>query len=96
MSYENKGGILLKKTKTLEMRGIHQRYFAEYFISIEGKASHQWEFIGPYWEVELEEEQWHTLGALKIPSTKLTFHVEEDHFDEFIATFRLKFLRCGG
>lgn len=83
-------------TKTLEMGGIYREDFIKYFLSIGGKTENQEVFKGPYWEVEVGYEVWSMMGSLKLHHTLITFHVEEDKFEEFISKFRLNFLRCGG
>lgn len=86
----------MKKTQTLEMRGIYIRDFIKYFLEISNKSIEDKIFIGDYWEVNLSEQTWINIGALKIQRTFITFNVEETYFDEFLSTFRLNFLRCGG
>lgn len=84
------------KTKTLEMGGIYREDFVKYFLEIGGKTEDEKTFTGPYWEVIVGPQTWAKLGALNIQHASITFNIEEDRFDEFIAEFRLSFLRCGG
>ena len=84
------------KTQTLEMRGIYRRDFIKYFLKIGNKSIEDKVFKGDYWEVSLSEQTWINVGSLKIQRTFITFNVEEKYFDEFLATFRINFLRCGG
>ncbi|MDV3428975.1 MAG: hypothetical protein LIR50_18445 [Bacillota bacterium] len=84
------------KTKTLEMGGIYRKDFIEYFLKIGGRTEDQVTFKGSYWEVLVGLQTWRMLGSLNIHHVLITFNVEEDKFDEFLAQFRLNFLRAGG
>jgi len=84
------------KTKTLEMGGIYRRDFIKYFSEIGGKTEDQETFKGYYWEVMIGPQTWRMLGSLNIHHVLITFNVEEDKFNEFLAKFRLNFLRAGG
>lgn len=84
------------KTKTLEMGGIYRKDFVEYFLKIGGKTEDQETFKGYYWEVLVGSETWRMLGSLRMQHVLITFNVEEDKFDDFLAEFRLNFLRAGG
>lgn len=89
-------GDIMLKTKTLEMGGIYREDFIKYFLKIGGKTEDQETFKGSYWEVLVGSETWRMLGSLRIHHVLITFNVEEDKFDEFIAEFRFNFLRAGG
>jgi hypothetical protein len=84
------------KTKTLEMGGIFREDFVEYFLKIGGKTEDRETFKGYYWKVLVGSETWRTLGSLRICHVLITFKVEEDKLDDFLAEFRLNFLRAGG
>ena len=84
------------KTKTLLMGGIYRESFIEYFLKIGGKAEGKEIFKGDYWKVKVGSETWEKIGSLRINHVLITFYVEEDKFDEFLAEFRLNFLRAGG
>ncbi len=84
------------KTKTLEMGGIFRKDFVEYFRKIGGKTEDKETFKGCYWEVLVGPEEWSALGSIRIPHVFITLNVEEDRFDEFLAGFRLNFLKAGG
>jgi len=84
------------KTKTLEMGGIYRKEFIEYFLKIGGKTEDQETFKGCYWEVLVGSEAWRMHGSLRIHHVFITLNVEEDRFDEFLAEFRLNFLKAGG
>ncbi|MGE5627718.1 MAG: hypothetical protein ACM3X7_06315 [Solirubrobacterales bacterium] len=84
------------KTKTIEMGGIYRKDFVEYFLKIGGSTEDKKIFKGPYWEVFVGEEAWRMLGSLRIHHVLITFNVEEDKFDEFLAKFRFNFIRAGG
>lgn len=84
------------KTETLEMGGIYREDFIKYFLKIGGTMDDEETFKGPYWKVQVGSETWKMLGSLRIHHVLITFNVEEDKFDEFLAKFRLNFLRAGG
>jgi len=84
------------KTKTVEMGGIYREEFVRYFLKIGGKMENQEIFKGPYWNISVGPEIWRMLGSLRIHHVLITFNVEEDKFDQFLAEFRLNFLRAGG
>lgn len=84
------------KTKTLEMGGIYREAFIEYFLEIGGKTEDQETMQGYYWGVLVGPETWKMLGSIRIPQVLITFNVEEDKFDDFLAKFRSNFLRGGG
>ena len=84
------------KTKTLLMGGICREKFIEYFLKIGGKAEGKEIFKRDYWKVQVGSETWEKIGSLRINHVLITFYVEEDKFDEFLAEFRLNFLRAGG
>lgn len=84
------------KTKTLEMGGIYREDFVEYFLKIGGKSVDQETFKGHHWEVFVGPEIWRTLGSLSIHHVYITFIVEEDQFDDFLAEFHMNFLKAGG
>jgi hypothetical protein len=86
----------VKKSKLLEMRGTDRKYFVEYFEGIGDRGDNEGIFIGPFWEVELSEQDFVSLGVMKFPRTFITFSVEEEHFDEFISAFQMAFMRAGG
>lgn len=83
-------------TKTLEMGGIYRKDFIEYFLKIGGKTEDQETIKGYCWEVLVGPETCRMLGSIRIPQVLITFNVEEDKFDDFLAKFRLNFLRGGG
>jgi len=84
------------KTKTLETGGIYREKLVEYFCKIGGRTKDQKTFKGSYWEVHLGSQTWRMLGSLNIQHVIVTFNVEEDKFDEFLAKYRLNFLKAGG
>lgn len=86
----------MRKKKTLEMRGTDREYFLEYFESIGESGEKEGSFSGPFWEVELSEQDYIFIGVMKFHRTFVTFNVEEDHFEEFISAFQMAFLRSGG
>lgn len=84
------------KTKTLDMGGIYRKDFVEYFLKIGGRTYDQQSFKGYYWEAFVGPQTWRMLGSLRIQHVLITLNVDEDKFDEFLAEFRLNFLRAGG
>jgi hypothetical protein len=78
------------------MGGIYREKFVEYFLLIGGKTEDQTNFKGQYWEVMVGPQIWKMHGSLRIHHVLITFNVEENKFDEFLAEFRLNFLRAGG
>lgn len=86
----------MRKEETLEMRGIYRRDFVKYFIELCKESINDSFFEGDNWEVYLSEQTWINIGSLRIQRTYITFKVEEEYFDEFLAAFRLSFLRSGG
>lgn len=86
----------MRKEKLLEMRGTDRKYFVEYFEAIGDRGGKEGSFCGPFWEVELSEQDFVILGVMKFPRTFITFSVEEDRFDEFLSAFQMAFMRAGG
>lgn len=86
----------MRKSKLLEMRGTDRKYFEEYFEAIGDRGDKEGSFSGPFWEVELSEQDFVILGVMKFPRTFITFSVEEECFDEFISAFQMAFMRAGG
>lgn len=86
----------MTKTKILEVGEINRKDFVEYFLKIGGVTEDKETFKGPYWEAIVGPQTWTKLGVLNIQRILITFNIEEDKFDDFIAAFRLNFLRCGG
>jgi hypothetical protein len=86
----------VRKEKLLEMRGTDRKYFVVYFEAIGHRGDKEGSFCGPFWEVELSEQDFVILGVMKFPRTFITFSVEEDHFDEFLSAFQMAFMRAGG
>lgn len=84
------------KSKTLDMGGINRTDFTSYFLKIGGKTEDQATFKGSYWEVVVGPEKPAKLGRFNINRVLITFHVEEDTFDDFMAKFNINFLRAGG
>ena len=84
------------KTKTLEMGGIYRDDFIKYFLKIGGFAEDQETIKGSFWNVKVGAENWTMVGSLRIHYVFVTFNVEEVKFDEFLAKFRLNFLKAGG
>lgn len=80
---------------TLEMRGIQRREFIEYFLNIGGQSTSEGIYSGDYWDIQIGPEIPCSLGKLVIPSTRITFSVEEDHYDEMLKKFRMSFMRGG-
>lgn len=84
------------KTKTLEIGEIDRKELVEYFLKIGGVTEDEETFKGPYWEAIVGPQTWTRFGVLNIQHVLLTLNIKEDKFDDFIAAFRLNFLRCGG
>ena len=87
---------IMLRTKTLEMGGIYRDDFIKYFLKIGGNVEDQETIKGPFWNIRLGSENWTMVGSLRIQYVFVTFNVEEDKFDEFLAKFRLNFLKAGG
>lgn len=83
-------------TKTLEMGGTKREEFIKYFLKIGGQAEDQETFKGDYWEAQIGPNDWRTLGSFKICKVLVTLKIEEEKFDEFLAQFRINFLKAGG
>ena len=86
----------MRKKKTLEMRGTDRKYFVEYFRAIAETGDGENHFAGSFWEVELSEQDFLSIGVMKFPRTWITFSVDEKRSDEFISTFQMAFMRAGG
>lgn len=84
------------KTQTFKMGEINRNELVEYFFKIGGATEDEETFKGPYWEVIVGPLIWTEYKMLKIRHVSITFNIEEDKFDDFIAAFHLNFLRCGG
>ncbi|WPC39518.1 hypothetical protein [Clostridium sp. JS66] len=84
------------KNKNLQMGGIYREDFIKYFLEIGGMRESEQIFKGEYWKVDVGSQTWKKLGALKIQHVLIKLSVEEDKFDDFLAEFRLNFLRAGG
>lgn len=84
------------KSKTLDMGGINRTDFISYFLKIGGQTEDQETYKGVYWEVVVGQENPAKLGPFSINRVLITFHVEENMFDEFMARFNMNFLRAGG
>ena len=84
------------KTEILNMGEINPKELVEYFLKIGGKSSDNKMFKGPFWEVVVGPETWTKYSSITIQHVLITFKIEEDKFDDFMAAFRLNFLRCGG
>lgn len=84
------------KSKTLQMGGFYRESFVEYFLKIGGITENHKTFKGPYWEALVGPQFWRKLGSLNIQHVIITIKAEDDKFDEFLAEFRLNFLKAGG
>lgn len=84
------------KSITLQMGGISRKYFVKYFLRIGGITEDLATFAGDRWQVQVGPEEWKGLGSIKLNYVFITFNVDEDRFDEFLAAFRLNFLKAGG
>lgn len=80
---------------TLEMRGMLREELISYFIEIGGKLDENGIYRGVKWEVFIDKQVSCSMGSLSLPSTEVTFNVEEDFYEEMLSKFRLKFLRGG-
>jgi len=87
---------LILKEHSLEMRGMPHRDLEEYFFSIGGKHVGQGTYMFTDWNVDLGDEYYVTLGSLRIPTTKVTFRVDEERWPKIVNAFRLRFLSAGG
>jgi hypothetical protein len=83
------------KSTTLDMGGIARADFIRYFLQI-GETADQETFTGEYWKAQVGPEIFGMLGIMRIPRVTITISVDEDRFDDFLAEFRLRFLRAGG
>lgn len=81
---------------SLEMRGMPHRELEEYFHSIGGKQVGKGMYEFSKWNVELGDEYFLKIGSLHIPTTKVTFRVEEEHWPKIVKAFNLRFLSAGG
>lgn len=81
---------------TLEMRGMPREELIKYFIAMGGKSIGNGIFVDLNWEVHVHSQISCTLGALAIPSTQVSFCIEEEYYTEMISKFRLNFLCAGG
>jgi len=88
--------LIMLKTKTIKMGEINRKELVEYFLKFGGTTEDEETFKGPYWEVIVGPRTWTTFNVLKIRHVLITFNIQEDKFDDFIAAFHLNFLRCGG
>lgn len=86
---------MARKENTLEMRGMLREELVNYFIEIGGMLDDNGTYRGDKWEVFVDKQVSCCMGSLSLPSTKVTFNVEEDIYDEMLSKFRLKFLRGG-
>ncbi len=84
----------MKKEITLETRGNEREEYLLYFCSI-GKKTGDGLFCGPTWEVSVSEQDTALLGPMHLPRVYITFRIEEEHFEEFLFTFRKAFMRAG-
>lgn len=84
------------KTKTLRIGEITRKELVDYFLKIGGKTEDEETFKGPYWEVIVGFQEWTKFGSLNIKHILITFNIDENKLDDFIAAFNLNFLRCGG
>ena len=84
------------KVEILEMRGMPRRDLEEYFLSIGGKPVERGTYVFSNWKVELNEEHCLTMGSLHIPTTLVTFRVEEEDWPKIVDAFHLRFLSAGG
>ena len=80
----------------MEMRGTRRQEFVDYFLSQGGEDQGDGKFKGPFWDVKIGPQESIGLGAVELPSVKLSFSVEEDKWESFLSTFWMKFLRGGG
>jgi hypothetical protein len=83
-------------TKTYDMGGTYRDEFVKYFLEIGGGTDDQVVFKGQYWEARVGSDILKPMGSLKINHVMVTFRVEEEKFDEFLARFHQRFLRAGG
>jgi len=84
----------LKKEITLQTRGNEREEYILYFSSI-GKEAGDGLFFGPTWEVFVSHQDTVLMGPMHFPRVYITFRIEEDHFEEFLSSFRKAFMRAG-
>jgi hypothetical protein len=82
--------------KILEMRGMRRSEIINYFAGLNGEDKGDGKFAGLNWEVEVKEENLAAIGRLKLPSTKVLFRSDEEHIEQIIYAFKLRFLSAGG
>jgi len=80
----------------MEMRGTRRQEFVNYFLSLGGEDLGNARLGGPFWEVKIGPQESIRLGAVELPSVKISFSVEEDKWESFLSAFWMKFLRGGG
>lgn len=84
------------KTETLKLGEIGRKELVDYFLKVGGITEDDEVIKGTYWEVTVGSQTWTKFGSLRIRHILITISVEDKMYDDFIAAFRLNFLRCGG
>lgn len=88
------------KSQQYTMRGTKRDEYLDYFEKIGEKREELKDnetcVTGRGWSVTVGPESEVRIGAMRFPEVPITITCEEEIFDEFIRTYRLKFMTAGG
>lgn len=85
-----------KIKQNYQMRGFKRNRFEEYFKSIGGIETSRGVFESSDWKVVLSDEESVSIGSIKFPEVDVEIICDESIFDEFIESYKIKFLTAGG
>ncbi len=87
--------MAMRKSITLEKRGIQGQEIADWFLDrADGKQEGK-RITGSGWMVEFLEERQEILGPMHFPVVVLRIEAEHDLFPDLLHRFRIYFLRGG-